>query len=184
MDKPTKTVLIVIGSILVLWAVAAAGKVATGLWAFSRFDSFPIRGICESPQVAVRLGPEIADFEVPVGFGSPYSIHFGNMTLIGYTSIGEESQFLLAQFPQGTRINLDEMLRIIRGEACRFHISDGVSSGGIEFHLATTKGDGRGGPALVIVAGSIDERNEEMVETFVESIQRPIEDLLVIARRH
>ena len=197
MDKTTKTILIVLGSVLVLCACAGVAVFATGLWSFSQLVNFAERSVSESPQVAVRLGSEIADFEVPKGFGSPYSIHFGDVTLIGYKSRSEKSHLLLAQFPQGTSINLDEMLRIIEegsgdpnsiwhktettiveqkpvticGQETTLNISEGISSDGVEFRMATAKFKGRGGPSLVMIAGPLEEWDADMVETFIESIQ-------------
>jgi hypothetical protein len=197
MDKSTKTILIVIGSILLVCGCITAGVFATGLWSFSRFVNFTERSVSESPQVAVRFGSEIADFEVPEGFASPYGIHFGDMTLVGYKSSSEKSLLLLAQFPKGTSINVDEMLRrieegsgdpnsiwyktettvveqkavTIRGKECNLSISEGTSSDGVEFRMATAKFDGRGGPSLVMIAGPIDEWDIEMVENFISSIK-------------
>lgn len=197
MDKTTKTVLIVIGSILLVCGCVAAGIFATGVWSFGRFVSWADESVSEDPQEVLRVGAEIADFEIPEGFGSPYSVHFGDVTLIGYKSPSEKSQLLLAQFPQGTSINLDEMLRIIRdgandpnsiwyntetelveqkpvtirGDECMLSISEGTSRDGVEFRMATAKFEGRGGPSLVMIAGPLDEWNDEVVESFVASIQ-------------
>jgi len=197
MDKSTKTILTVIGSILLVCGCITAGIFATGLWSFSRFVNFAERSVSEEPQVAVRFGSEIADFEVPEGFASPYGVHFGNITLVGYKSASEKSLLLLAQFPKGTSINVDEMLRIIeegsgdpnsiwyktettiieqkavtiRGQECNLSISEGTSSDGVEFRMATAKFEGRGGPSLAIIAGPIDEWDIEMVENFISSIK-------------
>jgi hypothetical protein len=196
MDKSTKTILIVIGSILLVCVCITAGIFATGLWSFGRFVSWADESVSESPEVAIRVGSEIADFEVPEGYGSPYSVHFGDVTLIGYQSHSEKSHLLLAQFPEGTSINVNEMLRIIRegsndpnsiwyntetelieqrsvairGEECTLNISAGISSDGIEFRMATAKFEGRGGPSLVMIAGRLDEWDLEMVEKFISSI--------------
>jgi hypothetical protein len=197
MDKSTKTILIVIGSILLVCGCITAAIFATGLWSFSRFVNFTERSVSESPKVAVRFGSEIADFEVPEGFASPYGIHIGDMTLVGYKSSSEKSLLLLAQFPKGTSLNVDEMLRrveegsgdpnstwyktettvveqkavTIRGKECNLSISGGISSDGVEFRMATAKFDGRGGPSLVMIAGPIDEWDIEMVENFISSIK-------------
>jgi hypothetical protein len=197
MDKTTKRVLIVIGSILVVCGCMAAAVFATGLWSFSRFVNFAEESFSESPQEAVRLGSEIADFEVPEGFGAPYSIHFGDVILIGYKSPSERSHLALAQFPQETSIDVDEMLRIIRdgsndpnsiwyntemelveqkpvnirGEECTLNISEGTSSDGVEFRMATAKFEGRGGPSLVMIAGPMYEWDAEMVEDFISSLE-------------
>ncbi|NJC95753.1 MAG: hypothetical protein C3F07_08630 [Anaerolineales bacterium] len=197
MDKTTKTVLIILGSVLAVCACAGTAVFATGVWSFNRFVNFAEESVSESPQVAVRVGAEIADYEVPEGFGSPYSIHFGDVTLIGYKSTSERSHLLLAQFPEGTSVNLDEVLRIIRegandpnsiwydteteiveqkpvtvrGQDVILTISEGMSSGGVEFRMATAKFEGRGGPALVMIAGPLDEWDAKMVEAFIESVQ-------------
>lgn len=197
MNKTTKTVLIVIGSILVVCGCMASAVFATGLWSFGKFVSWADESVRESPQVAVRLGSEIADFKVPEGFGTPYSIHFGDMTLIGYKSLSERSHLVLAQFPQGTSLNVDEMLRImregsnnpksiwhntemelveqksinIRGEECMLNISEGTSSDGGEFRSATAKFEGRGGPSLLMIAGPVDEWDTDMMEEFISSLE-------------
>jgi len=119
------------------------------------------------------------------------------VTLIGYKSRSGNSHLLLAQFPQGTSINVDEMLRIIRegsndpnsiwyntetelveqktvnirGEECTLNISEGTSSEGVEFRMATAKFEGRGGPSLVMIAGPLDEWDTDIVEDFISSLE-------------
>lgn len=197
MDKTTKTILIVIGSVLFACACITAGIFATGLWSFGRFVRWADQSVSEDPQTAVRVGSEIADFEVPEGFDSPYSIHFEDVTIVAYKSASEKSHILLAQFPEGTSINVEEMLKeiengsgdpnsiwystetelieqkpvIIRGQECTLNISEGTSSDGVEFRMVTAKFDGRSGPSLVMVAGPLDEWDAEMAEAFVSSIQ-------------
>ncbi len=197
MDKTTKSFLIFISSILLVCGCAATFIFATGLWSFNRFVNFVDESVSESPQVAVRLGSEIADFEVPEGFSSPYSVDFGDVTLVGYKSQNEQSHLLLAQFPEGSSINVDEMLRLIkegsndpnsiwyntetelveqtevdiRGQECTLNISEGTTSEGVAFRMATAKFEGKGGPALVLVAGPLDEWDAEFTEEFISSIQ-------------
>ena len=197
MDKPTKSVLIVIGSVLLLWAFATTCVVVKGILSFSRFDTFADQGIDGSPQAAARLEQDIADFEVMEGFGSRYDIHFEDVVVIGYKSAGEKFQLQMAQFPQGKSIKLDDMVRfihdgsidpdsiwhktelklieqyavIIGGEVYTFEINVGTTQDGVEHLMVNTKFDGRGGPALVMVATPIDEWNGGMVEAIVESIR-------------
>ena len=197
MNKTTKTVLITIGSILVLCACVAAAVFATGLWSFGRFVNFSEQSVSESPQVAVRVGAEIADYEVPQGFVSAYGVHLGDLTLFGYQSPSARSHILLAQFPEGTSIDLDEMLRriqevsgdpnniwsntdmtlveqrpvTIRGQETMLSISEGTSSEDVPYRKATATFQGRGGTALVMVAGPVGECDIEIVEEFVSSIQ-------------
>ena len=163
MDKSTKTTLIVIGSVLLVCGCITFGIFATGLWSFRHIVRWADQSVSEDPQVAVRVGSEIANFDVPEGFGSPYSVHFGYVAVVGYKSENEKSNLLLAQFPKGTSINVDEMLRIIRegshdpnsiwyntktelveqtpitirGQECTMNISEGITSDGVEFRMAT-----------------------------------------------
>jgi hypothetical protein len=197
MDKSTRNILIAIGSILALCGCITAAVFATGLWSFGRFVNWAEQSVSESPEVAVRVGSEIADYEVPDGFGSPYSVHFGDVTMVGYQSENGKTQILLAQFPEGTSINVNEMLKeiseyshdpnsvwygtettlieqktvTIRGQETTLNISEGTSSEGIVYRSATTRFQGRGGPALVLVAGPLDEWDVEMADAFIESIQ-------------
>jgi hypothetical protein len=197
MDKSTKTILAIIGSVLFVCACMTAGTFATGLWSFGKLVRWADQSVSEDPQTAVRVGSEIADFDIPDGFGSPYSIHFEAVTIVAYKSVSEKSHILLAQFPEGTSINAEQMLKeieqgsgdpnsiwyntktelteqkpvIIRGQECTLNISEGTSSDGIEFGMATAKFDGKSGPALVLVAGPLDEWDDEMVEEFISSIQ-------------
>lgn len=197
MDKTTKTVLIVIASILVLCACGAAVVFAMGLWSFGKFVNFAEQSVSENPEEAVRVGAEIAGYEVPEGFGSPTSIHFGDVTVIDYKTPNDQSHILLAQFPEGTSINVEEMLRLIkegsgdpnsiwyntdttlveqkpvtiRGQQNVLSISEGTSSDGVAYRTATATFDGRGGPALVMVATPLDEWDDVLVERFIASIQ-------------
>ena len=197
MDKSTKIALVIIGVVLLAAIVTSLTILGTGLWAFGRFVNWSEQSFSESPEVAVRVGAEIADYELPQGFGSPYSIHFGDVTLIGYRSTNEKSHILMAGFPDGTNVNVNEMLRIIsegsndptsvwyntqttlveqnpitiRGQECILNISEGISSDGITYRSAIAAFEGRGGPSLVLVASPIDEWDIELIETFLSSIQ-------------
>ncbi len=172
MDKTTKTILIVIAAVVLVCICLGAAVVATGLVSFNIFANQVQENISEDPGEAVRVGEEIADFEIPSGFGSPYSIHFGEVTVINYSSQSGKTHAFLAQFPEGTSINIEEMLRIIqegsgnpdsiwyntdlsvteqksidiRGQESMLNISEGISKDGIAFRSATAQFQGRGGP--------------------------------------
>ena len=197
MDKTTKTVLIVIGSLLVLCVCGSATLFATGLWTFSRVANAVEQSVDVKPEEAVRVGGEIADYEVPEGFGSPVSFHMGDMTMIRYRTQDDMSYILLAQFPEGTSINVEEMLRrmeegtsdpdnvwystdtkiieqkavTIRGQETTLNISEGINLDRHDYRYATAKFEGRSGPALVIVATPVEIWNMELVEDFISTIQ-------------
>jgi hypothetical protein len=197
MDKSTKTALIVIGSIFLLCACAVGAVFVGGVWSLGHVVRWVDNGTTEDPQEAVRVGSEIADFEIPQGFDSPYGVHLGDVYMVGYTSQSKQAHILIAQFPKGTSINVDEMLRQIsentsdpnsiwyntetelveqktvniRGEECTLNISEGTLSDDVEFRMATAKFEGRGGPSLVMIAGPLGEWDTDMVEDFISSLE-------------
>jgi hypothetical protein len=197
MDKTTKTVLIIVGSILAICACGASLLFLTGLWSFGRFVNWVDTGTSEEPQEVARIGSEIADFDVPEGFGSPYGMHFGEVTSVGYASPSRNTHILLTQFPKGTSINVEEMLKLIsqystdsnnhwydaqttlleqepvtiRGQETTLNVSEGTSSEGGTYRSAVARFEGRGGPSLLLIAGPVDEWDMQMVEDFVASIR-------------
>lgn len=197
MDKTTKTVLIVIGVIVVLCACAVVAVFVTGLWTFNTIARVSEQSVSGIPQEVVRVGADIADFEVPEGFGSPYGVHFGEVFMLVYTSQSERSHILLAQFPEGAGMDAEEMLRqlegspgnpdriwfrsetelieqrpiTIRGEQTALSIHEGTSSEGATYRMAIAPFPGRGGPALAMVVAPVDEWDIAAVEEFFASIQ-------------
>ena len=201
MDKTTKTILIVIGSLLLLCLCTTATLIATGYITFRQIGKAQ-EGVYEEifsvdSESAIRVGSEIADYEIPEGFGSPEGIHIGDITLITYKSQDEKSHLILAQFPKGTSINIDEMYRLIlagagdpnnilftleltpveqkqvsiRGEETTLNISDGVSSEDGTYRIAAATFEGKGGPSLVVIGYPLDDWDIENVESFISSIQ-------------
>ena len=197
MDKTTKTILIIIAAIVILCICTCSVMLVIGVYSLNRLGSWAEQSFNQDPRNAVRIGSEIADFEVPDGFTSPYGIHFGEVTLVGYKSRNELSTLFLGQFPEGTSINLEEMLKIIRegsgdpnsiwyntnttlleqksvqirGQETTLNISEGLSLEGITYRFATATFQGRGGPSLVMISCPLDEWDIEVVETFIASIQ-------------
>jgi hypothetical protein len=59
----------------------------------------------------------------------------------------------------------------IRGQDTYLEISEGTSSDGTTYRLATATFQSKGGPALLMIAGPFEEWDIKMVDTFVTSIQ-------------
>ena len=197
MDKTTKTVLIVIGSIIMLCTCTVITVFISGLWTYRTIAKVTTQTISDNPQEVVRVGAEIANYEIPREFGYPVSVHIGDMTMIRYTSQDEMSYILIAQFPEGTSINAEEMLKLMEegtgdpnnvwystdttileqkpvticGQKTILNISDGTSLKGLSYRYATATFYGRGGPALVMVASPVDEWDVQMVDRFISTIQ-------------
>lgn len=197
MDKTTKTVLIIIGSVMLVCICGASFLIATGVWSAGNIARWVDTNTSENPQEVVRFGSEIADFDVPEGFGSPYGMHFGEITSVGYASQSKNTHILLTQFPEGTHVNVEEMLKLIsqysndpdnkwynvqttliedkpvtiRGQETTLSISEGISSDGTTYRSAIATFQGKGGPSMLMIASPIEEWDIEMVRAFIASIQ-------------
>jgi hypothetical protein len=198
MNQTTKTILIIIGSLLVLCACGAAVLMGTGLWGFGRFVAFADNSTTEDPQEVAQLASEIADFDVPETFTKQYGMKIATFSMVQYMNSSEDTFLFLTQFPAGTSINPDEMAReiqnnsrnpnstwynndthiveqkpvTIRGEETTLSISEGTSEQGVLYRLASARFQGNGeGPALFMIVGPADEWDAELVEDFVASIQ-------------
>lgn len=198
MDKTTKTVLIILGSVLVLCACGAAVVFGTGIWSFGRLVQFADQSTTEDPREVAQVASEIADFSVPEEYTTQYGIKIATFSMVQYTTRDENNYIFLTQFPSGTSINPDEMMRqirensrnpnspwykadttlveqkpvTIRGEETTLSISEGTNDQGVMYRLANAKFDGNGeGPALLMIVGPADQWDEGMVEDFIASIR-------------
>ena len=198
MDKTTKTVLIVLGSLLALCACGAAVVFGTGIWSFGKLVQFADSSTTEDPREVAQIASAIADFSLPEGYTTQYGIKIATFSMVQYMTRDEENYIFLTQFPAGTSINPDEMMRqirensrnpnspwyktdtdlveqkpvTIRGEETTLSISEGTNDRGVMYRLANAKFDGNGeGPALLMIVGPADQWDETMVEDFISSIR-------------
>jgi hypothetical protein len=198
MNKTTKTVLIIIGSLLVLCACTSAVLLGTGIWSFGKVIEFADNSTTEDPQEVAQIASEIADFDVPEGFTTEYGMKIATFSLVQYTTSSQHTFIFLTQFPAGTSINPDEMMReikqsshnpnsawynvdmqlveqnpvTIRGQETTLSISEGTSDSGEMYRMANAKFQGNGaGPALLMIVGPADQWDMSMVEDFIASIQ-------------
>jgi hypothetical protein len=197
MNQTTKTVLIILGSLLVLCACTTAILLGTGLWSFGKVVQFADQSTTEDPREVARIASEIADFSAPEGFTTQYGIKISTFSMVQYTTPNEDTYIFLTQFPAGTSINPDEMMRQIRdnsrnpnshwyntdtqlveqkqvdirGEESTLSISEGTNDQGELYRMANAKFQGKGkGPALLMLVGPADQWDEAMVADFIASI--------------
>jgi hypothetical protein len=198
MDKTTKTVLIIIGSLLVLCACTVAILAGTGLWSFGKFVQFADKSTTENPQEVAQIASGIADFNLPEDYTTHYGIKIATFSMVQYTTRNEENYIFLTQFPAGTSINVEEMLRQIknssrnpnspwynvdttlveqkrvniRGEETTLSISEGKSDKGVMYRMANATFQGKGaGPTLLMVVGPADQWDTQLFEDFIASIR-------------
>lgn len=197
MDKTTKTILIILGSLLVICACTVAAIFGTGLWSLTKYNQWAETSTTSDLSEVAKLSQEIAVFTLPDGFGSPYGIHIGEITSVGFSSHSKNTHILLTQFPEGTSINTEELLKqvskysmnpdnawnnanmkvieekpvTIRGQESILSISEGTSSDGTNYRSAITTFDSNKGVTMLIIAGPLEEWDRKMVDDFIVSIQ-------------
>ncbi len=198
MDKTTKTFLIIIGSVLLVCACGAVLVLATGAWSFGKFVQFADNSTTENPEEIAQIASGIASFGVPEGFTTQYGMKIGAWSLVQYMTRDERSIIFVTQFPAGTSINVDEMMRqisensrnpnsrwyntdsklieqkpvTIRGEETTLSVSEGTNEQGVLYRLANAKFQGNGeGPALFMLIAPADQWDTQLVDDFMASIQ-------------
>ena len=197
MSNTAKTILIIAGSLLLVCACFVGAFSVTGIWSAVRFVNWADTNTTRDLYEVAPMIEEIATITLPDGFGSPYGMHFGEITSVGFTSQSKNTHIMLTQFPQGTTANTENMFKLmtqyavnpesrwnegrttvieeksvnIRGEETKLIISEGTSSDGTQYRSAVATFQGKNGPALVMIAGTLDEWDADMVETFIALIQ-------------
>jgi len=198
MNKTTKTVLIIIGSLIALCACTAAILLGTGLWGVGKVVEFADNSTTEDPQEVAQIASGIADFDIPDGFSREYGMEIATFSMVQYTNRSEDTFIFLIQFPAGTSINPDEMVRdiknssrdpnspwyntdmhiveqepvIIRGEETTLSTSEGTTDNGELYRMVHAKFQGKGeGPALLMIVGPADPWDRQMIEDFIASIE-------------
>lgn len=198
MNQTTKTVLIILGSLLVLCACGAAILMGTGLWGFGKFIEFADNSTTEDPQEVAQIASGIASFDAPAGFSKQYGMKIADFSMVQYMTGSEDTFIFVTQFPAGTSINPDEMMRqirdnsrspnspwsntdttlieqkpvTIRGQETTLSLSEGKSESGELYRMVNAKFQGKGeGPSLLMIVGPADAWDPTMVEDFIASIQ-------------
>ncbi len=198
MDKTTKTILIVLGSLFLVCACGASLLFVTGAWSIGKVVQWADQNTTENPQEVAEIASGIADFDVPEGFNTQYGIKLGDFTMVQYMTRDEKSIVFVTQFPAGTSLNMDEMMRQVReggqnpnspwyntdmslieqkpvsihGTETTLSISEGMTKEGVPYRMANATFQGHGeGPALFMIVGPQDQWDMQLVEDFISSIR-------------
>jgi hypothetical protein len=195
MNRTVKILLIVAGVLVVICGCTSAVLLGTGIWSMRQVFRWSDTNTSEDPQDVARIAAEIAEFDLPVGFGSPYAVHFLNFTSVGYLSQSGHTHIYLTQFPKDVHMDVDEIMRQLNagdqsepwsgstiteveqrpvtvcGQESTLSIGEGESSKGEAFRVATVEFQGKGGgQAVLMVAGPVEEWDPEMIEALIASI--------------
>lgn len=187
MDR--KSVLIVIaGFVAVCLCIVVVGIAAMGGTSWLLFSSVG------GDQAEVAASSEaIASYTLPAGFGDGYTVNIAGFSLVGYTGADGRSHIYLVQAPSGVVVDEEALQQrmgeatgsndwtevtvverqpcTIRGQESTLVISEGVNHDGERYRSASSLFEGKGGLALVNISAPSDHWDQEMVDTFIESLR-------------
>ena len=198
MDKTTKAILIVLGSLFLVCGCGVSLLFITGAWSVGKVVQWADQNTTENPQEVAQIASGIADFDVPVGFDTQYGMKLGDFTMVQYMTRDEKSIVFVTQFPARTSLNMDEMMRQVRaggqnpnspwynmdttlleqkpitihGAESTLSISEGTTKEGVLYRMANATFQGRGeGPALFVIVSPADQWDIQLLEGFIASIR-------------
>jgi hypothetical protein len=191
MSRGLKTALIVAAIVLFCCCVAGLGGTLLGTRVFGR-------ALITNPDRVQAVGREIADYDVPSGYQELFAMNMLGVKIvaIGPAAPPDFMMIMLMQLPPGLEVSQSEMERqieqalarqtglaradmaevgeeeaIIKGEPVTLIVREGVTDDGEQMRQVTGLFEGKGGPAVLMVAGEMDAWDPEMVDRFIASIR-------------
>ena len=195
MSRNTKTVLIVLGVVLVLCICSCVGF---GVFAPTIGGMFMSRSVATEPEDVAAIGSKVVDYEAPPGYEAVFGMSFFGFDLVGLGSDKENPQMLifLMQFPewanadqasmeaqlqQSVNQQLDsgemqletvgEQEVIIGDQPVTLTIREGSNAEGQSVRQVTGIFQGKGGPAILMIMGNVESWDQAAVDQFLASIR-------------
>jgi hypothetical protein len=170
----------------------AAGVV--GVLLFRAAGSTVTSLIKSDPETAVRVGSEIAEYEIPEGFPDVFSAQLAGYEMTGYTGSDGHSHIYFFQLPAGVSVDVSKLeselqstfpdrnrpytdIRVvdtqpgtIAGQEVTLVISEGTNHEGEPFREVSAAFEGKDGQALVVFSRPTASWDQAEVDTFLASI--------------
>lgn len=191
MSTTVKILLALIAGTLLL--CVAAGFV--GLFLFRSTGMAVSNLVKTDPEHAVRVGSEIAEYDVPEGFPEVFTAKLAGYEMIGYTGSDGHSHIYFFQLPPGVTVDLSNLeselqktfpasaesylnVRVIdshpgtiAGQDVTLVISEGTNHDGETFREISAAFQGKGGQALVVFSRPTASWDQAEVDNFLASIR-------------
>lgn len=191
MNRTIKIILGLAAGILVLCLIVSVA----GLLLFRSAGKALTKTFQTQAATTAQIATQIADFELPAGYGNTVTAHLAGYSLVGYTGTDEHSHIYLAQADSSTGITMEEIQRhiletsraeqdqnvemqivdtvaaTIRGQEVNLVVSEGLNHDGDVSRQLSGLFQGRSGPAVVIVSGPAATWNQALVDEFIASVR-------------
>ena len=189
MNRNGKILVTLVGGLLALCLCLGAGA-----YVLLRTTGWAVTQVVDSdPATVSQVSDAIVDYTLPAGFDDGYALDIADYSLVSYTAVDGRTHLYLFQvghMPTPDRDEIEQQLRQvsggqawsevavvetrpchIRGEATELIISEGISHDGTAYRSASAFFSGNEGPALVNISGPAASWDQEMVDSFIESLQ-------------
>ena len=189
MNRTVKTVLLISGGLLALCLVLGVA----GFVAMREVSRVVAQTIDKGPAEVARAGDKIADYSLPAGFGEGYAVDLGGFAMVMHTAVDDSMHITLMQAPAIVALERDALEREmnlatgreqwtnaavvdtqpcqIRGQETTLIISEGLNHEGERYRSASAVFAGNDGTALVNISGPAAHWDQEMVDSFIASLQ-------------
>ncbi|GAB4531119.1 MAG: hypothetical protein Kow0063_10000 [Anaerolineae bacterium] len=191
MSRGMKVALILLAIVLFCCCVAGLGVALLGTRLFGR-------AFITNPERVHAVGAQIADFDTPAGYQEMFAMNMMDtkIVIIAPASYPTNSMMLiLAQFPAGMELSQEQKRQLeralarqtglgngdmvhtgqeettIKGEPVTLTVREGVTGQGKQMRQVTASFEGRGGPAILMINGEVDDWDQAMVDEFIASIR-------------
>ena len=192
MSRGLKIALVLVAIVLFCCCVAGLGVTLLG----TRLAG---RAFITNPDRVQAVGSQIADYDVPPGYGEMFAMNMMGIKLVamGPSSVPPDFvMIMLMQFPPGMDVGQGEMERqveqalarqtglgsaemtsvrreeaMIKGEPVTLTVREGVTDRGGHVRQVTGLFEGKGGPAILMISGDVTAWDQAMVDEFITSIR-------------
>ena len=193
MNRNLKIALIILAVVIILCMCLCAG----GLLFFRVLGRSMGNMVTTDPTQAAQVASQIAKFETPTGFEQGSMEFFGFQAVFLHGTGNEaDTTIIMMQFPQAMAFNMEQMRQQvetfanqqsgplglnlsvvgekdvqIRGETVTFTVLEGESNNGGTYRQWTGIFTGNGGPTFLTITAPLSEWNQNLIDTFLASIQ-------------
>lgn len=188
MNRTAKVILAIVTGLLVICLCTAA----VGLAAMYATGRVLTETVYDDPVSVVDIGASIAAYSMPAGFNDASAASLADFSLVTFTTDDGRSHISLFQVPDVLELDrheiedrfqdatnrdkwaeaavVDRIPCQIRGQQTTLLISEGINHEGRHYRSASALFDGNGGTALVNIVMPSAAWDQDMVETFIQSL--------------
>lgn len=190
MNRTTKIIVGIAVGVIILCFVCAV----SGILIFSIGGRTIERSVQMNSANVTEIGSDIAEYDLPDGFGEGYAAQAADFSLVAYTGADGHSHIYFLQLP--AYVNLDEaeirnrmqqaqesgdlpeelkvvetQTGMIRGEEIELVISEGANHDGQSYRQVSGTFQGKGGQAMVVFEAPVEAWDQATVDAFLASIR-------------